>query len=104
MKKHFTRIPITLLLYLCFFATAGFSQSGSVAGKVVDEQSLAVSYATVQLKGTTYGANTDDDGMYEIVGVPPGTYTLAISYVGYAEYTQSVTVGAGVVNLNCLLY
>lgn len=95
MKKNFTRIPLLIVLLVLFGAVGAFAQYGSVKGKVVDEKSAPVSYATVVLKGTSYGANTDDDGMYEIRNVAPGSYTLEISYIGYATFNQSVSVAAG---------
>ena len=39
-------------------------------------------------------AVSGENGAYEIKGVPPGTYTLAIWHERYGEKTQSVTVGA----------
>src|SRR5690606_20540072 len=38
---------------------------------------------------------SDDNGIYSIVNVPPGTYTLVISYVGYEKVSEAVEVFAG---------
>lgn len=96
MKKTFTSVPLFLIfLSLCLGAFSASAQNGSVSGKVIDEKSQPVSYATVQLKGTAFGANTDDDGAFTISNVPAGAYSLEISYVGYANYEQSITVTAG---------
>jgi hypothetical protein len=41
-------------------------------------------------------AVTDQNGRFEIKGVPPGTYTLVAWHEKYQQgLTQSVTVGAG---------
>lgn len=39
-------------------------------------------------------AVSGENGAFEIKGVPPGTYTVAIWHERYGEKTQSVTVGA----------
>lgn len=103
MKKTFTSIPLLVAFFLCFSTVAVFAQNGSVKGKVIDEKSEPVSFATVVLKGTSYGANTDDDGIYEISNVPIGSYTLEISYVGYGTYSQAVSVTAGSTPINIQL-
>src|SRR5450432_4784994 len=39
------------------------------------------------------GATTDDNGAYEIKDVPAGKYILQVSYIGFKEFNQDVTVG-----------
>ncbi len=48
--------------------------------------------AVVSLKGTAHRAVTGSDGVYRLAGVPPGTYELIVSYVGYADYEKTVVV------------
>ncbi len=69
-------------------------ETGKIAGVVKDKQSgeplLGVN---VIIKGTTMGAATDEEGKYYIINVPPGTYTLQASAIGYHKITiQSVVV------------
>ncbi|HEX8457990.1 MAG TPA: carboxypeptidase regulatory-like domain-containing protein [Pyrinomonadaceae bacterium] len=45
------------------------------------------------LKHPLYSVSAEN-GAFEIKGVPPGTYTVAIWHERYGEKTQSVTVGA----------
>ena len=49
------------------------------------------------------GATTDENGKYRISDVPPGAYTLTVTYVGYANFSQSVTVGANTLTVNAAL-
>lgn len=42
-----------------------------------------LAFANVLIKGTTKGATSDFDGLYEIANLEPGTYTIQFSYVGY---------------------
>jgi len=68
------------------------AQNASIDGKVMDDKGAAVSFATVILDGTQYGATTADDGSYLINNIAAGTYTLKVSYVGYSDFKQPVTV------------
>ena len=40
-------------------------------------------FASVFLRGSDLGANTDLDGFFSIADVPPGEYELKVTYVGY---------------------
>jgi len=60
----------------------------SVFGKVVNEQGEPLFGASVYLEGTQLGAQTDFEGNYEISGVPPGSYNLIASYLGYRPQTK----------------
>ena len=46
---------------------------------------------SVYLKGTNYGATTNEYGFYSMTA-PKGSYTLIISYVGYKEVSIPVTL------------
>jgi hypothetical protein len=75
---------LTVLL-LGALAPAASAQSGQLSGTVTDrETGETLIGATVRLDGSSQGAATDIDGNYRIIGVRPGTYTLVVSYVGYA--------------------
>ena len=70
--------------------------NGSVRGRVTDARTgQAIAGASVSLQGSAGHATSDDNGRYRIVDVAPGTYTLAVSRIGYARVSQAVTVGAG---------
>ncbi len=69
-------------------------QTGSIRGTVSDADGPMVG-VNVYLEGTTLGAATRSNGEYEIKRVPPGSYTLVASMIGYKTEKQSVTVAAG---------
>ena len=94
MVKSMTRVKGLLLLVLTLLlwhlnAALVFSQStGKIAGTVRDRQTGdALVGANVIVKGTTLGAATDENGFYYILRVPPGTYALQVSMVGYRPTT-----------------
>jgi len=81
-----------------------FIFAGGVSGKVSDASSGDfLPGANVVLDGTNYGASSDRYGEFNISNVPDGSYTLTVTYVGYADYSDSVTVGSDVVTKDITL-
>lgn len=74
-----------------------FPQTGSaLIGRVTDAATqLPLGGARVAVTGTGLETFTTSGGDYALIGVPAGTQTLEISYVGYGERTETVQVGAG---------
>ena len=78
-------ISTIAVLSLAICATMA-GPSGKIAGTVKDKRTgEALIGCNVVLEGTTIGAATDIDGRYIILNVPPGTYTLIASMVGYTS-------------------
>jgi hypothetical protein len=90
-----------LLLLFIFLLLPGIilaqGTTGKIKGIVTDKESKEpLIGATVSIVGTSYGAATDIQGNYVILNVPPGTYTVTASYVGY----QTISVSNIIVNAN----
>jgi outer membrane cobalamin receptor len=83
-----------VILVLVSAETAWAGNTGKIAGEVKDAQTgEAVIGVNVLIEGTTQGAATNLDGYYVILNIPPGTYTLSASGVGYNKKTiQNVSV------------
>ncbi|MBD0377502.1 MAG: TonB-dependent receptor, partial [Flavisolibacter sp.] len=73
-----------------------------VYGKVMSKDS-AVAGASVMIEGTQHGTTTDNNGNFEIHNVSPGSYTLIISHVGFANLKQKITVSSEDLALNLRL-
>ena len=71
-------------------------QGKKISGKVVDEAGNPVAFASVQVKGTSVGTNTDANGKYTLT-VKPGS-TLLIKFIGYQQAQVAVTA-ANVYNI-----
>lgn len=88
----------TFILTLLFVSIPQivFGQSNaSISGKVTDAETASpLPGADVMLKGTSLGASTDLDGNYTMLSVPPGSYTLRVSYIGYRTREVSIRVEA----------
>jgi outer membrane receptor protein involved in Fe transport len=79
-----TRILVfcSYLLFSTQLLLAGIT--GAIAGSVKSaDTGEAMIGANVYLVGTTLGSASDSYGYYVILNVPPGTYTLEVSMVGY---------------------
>lgn len=85
------------LILLIFSGHDSFAQDGfgTVSGTVTTLEGQPLEAVNVVLKGTKLGARTTVDGAYEIKRVPPGTYTLAVSIIGFAITEAEVMVHAG---------
>ena len=82
------------LLLLVTFGLTHFSWANthpSVSGKITSFVNEIISYATVQLKGTTRGCMTDENGDFSIQA-PAGDYTIVVSMIGYETVEQPLTL------------
>ncbi len=80
-----------LLFLFCGFLLPATAQQRTITGTVTGvEDNLPVIGATVQIKGTSAGVQTDLNGKYQITA-PQGA-TIEIRYVGMK--TKEITVGA----------
>ena len=80
-------MTLALVLATCTMTMA--QAQGRLKGKITDDSGETVPFANVIIeKGGTQvgGASSDFDGNYDINPIPPGTYTLKASCVGYNAY------------------
>jgi hypothetical protein len=85
-----------LLLSISLFTTLAYSQTGNIRGFVYDKNSgEPIMFCNVILQGTTIGASTDVNGMYNISKVLVGDYTLMVTYIGYDTSTVNITLKKG---------
>jgi TonB-dependent receptor len=103
MSKYFLQLKklivcsLTLGLICTFILSPSLlaQSNAEIAGRVFDSESnVYLPGANVVLEGTYLGAASDRDGIYRIMNVPAGTYTLKVLYVGYEEFSAQVTVAS----------
>lgn len=89
-------VLVGLILFVCVPA---FAQSAAVRGFVTDEtdgQGLpGVNVVLEDAAGDTRGAATDVDGFFYVPSLEPGRYVLRATFLGYAPYTDSLTLEPG---------
>lgn len=84
-----------LLLLFCFFTFSFLSaQTASFEGKV-DIENAPVPFASIVLEGTQLGAETDQDGKFDIKNIPAGVYTVTVKFLGYTTISESIKLAAG---------
>jgi hypothetical protein len=85
-----------LLLSISLLTTIAYSQTGNIRGFVYDKSSgEPIMFCNVILQGTTIGASTDVNGMYNISKVLAGDYTLTVKYIGYNTSEVNITLKPG---------
>jgi len=89
-----TYISLAVILGMGILPTAADAQStGKIRGRVIGASSGApLPGANVIVSNTSQGAATDTDGEFVITGVPVGTHTLTVTYIGYETMTETVEV------------
>lgn len=90
------RFALLLLATACVAPPLRAQQVGSIIGRVTDASTLRpLEGAQLSLVNTRLGVLSRSDGRYLIPGVPPGTHTLEVRFIGYASVTRPVTIAAG---------
>jgi outer membrane receptor protein involved in Fe transport len=78
-------------------ADEGNTQTGKLSGRIVDKgNGETLIGVPVMIEGTTIGAVTDLDGNFMLPGIPAGSHSVSIRYVGYqSKVIREVTVRPG---------
>ena len=91
--KPLTKIRCLFLMFIILFlylsiATAG--QTGKITGKITDASTgEPLPAVNIIIESTSIGAASDLEGDYIILNVPPGTYTIFASMIGYQKMRVS---------------
>ena len=86
-----------LIFYLIFalsFFRVFAGTTGKLTGKVTDQNTgEPLIGVNILLEGTSFGVATDDEGNYLIINIPPGNYSLKVTYIGYQPFvTRNVVI------------
>ena len=84
--RIFAILAATMLVMSSLWA----GTTGKIAGRVYNsETGDPLPGANIIVTGTTLGTSSDQDGSYFIINVPPGTYTVKASFIGYEGINAS---------------
>lgn len=102
MYKPLLRRITAFLCMLLVGTTLAFA--GDITGVVYDAETNApLPGANIILDGTSFGVATGLDGTFTIAGVAPGNYTMTVSFIGYTDYSEDITVGSDDMNVTVRL-
>ena len=100
MKKIVRAVSLMLLL-------TGFSgnavadergtipRDGAIHGRVIDNEKQTLPGASIFIEDLKTGVISDINGFYMLPNLKPGTYTIKVTYVGYAPMKMKMTVSGG---------
>jgi outer membrane receptor protein involved in Fe transport len=93
-RQIFNIVLACSLMALVFASSVQAGTVGKISGVVKDKDTGdLLPGASIQIVGTTMGASTNTKGEYFILNVPPGSYTLKTTLIGYAPMeVQNVDV------------
>jgi hypothetical protein len=87
---------LTLTVLIVPQATIGQGGEGSIIGHVKDASGAVVKGATIAVTNPATGlkriAQSDSDGAYSVINLPPGNYKVEVSYTGFGAVKQDATV------------
>ncbi|MCB0443883.1 MAG: TonB-dependent receptor [Flavobacterium sp.] len=86
-------MKLKFLFCILFFSTTLLAQKGTISGTLTDKDmnNEPLPFANVQLKGTSVGTTSDENGNFSL-NVEPGNHTLQLSFLGYETIEVPVTI------------
>ena len=86
-------MKLKFLFFILLISSSLLAQKGTISGTLTDKDmnNEPLPFANVQLKGTTIGTTTDENGKYSL-NVEAGNHTLQLSFLGYETIEVPVTV------------
>lgn len=67
--------------------------TSAVSGRITDQNQKPIDRASIHLLNTNLGSVSNDLGEFTIDNVPPGTYLLQVTAIGYASVNQRLVIG-----------
>ena len=91
---------LAFFIILLGFPILSFAQL-TIQGKVTDEYGEGLVGANIIVKGTNFGAASDNNGNYTLIVAQPSSQTVVeVHFIGYTTSSQAVTQTSGIVEVN----
>ena len=86
------RVAVASLALIWIVPTvSGQILRGYISDQSTGEPLVGVNVALISGDGSYFGAATNLDGLYLVPRIPPGTYNLRITYIGYVTHLDTLT-------------
>ncbi len=104
MKLIHLSKAVFVTLFSLFGVMQSHAQTGNITGAISDENGIYVSGANVFISSLNRGTISNFDGRFTLVGIPEGSYNIQITYIGYGDVDQEISVTEGeTVSMNVTL-
>jgi len=92
----YSKIVLAFSFFLCSVQTlwGQSNNNAAVSGEVKTSSGEVLTGVTIVLKNTKFGTTTDAKGHFEIPDVPPGSYVLQASFVGFESQEKPIRLKA----------
>ena len=98
------KLRILLIATMTLLVSTVFAQESGLKGRVLSRNGrTAVGNVAVTIEGTTYKAQTNDEGYFELKGVPAGDYKLSFTAPEFENLDIVVKVENGVKDINAVI-
>ena len=98
------KLKFLLIATMTLVASTVFAQESGLKGRVLSRNGrTAVGKVAVTIEGTTYKAQTNDEGYFELKGVPAGDYKLSFTAPEFENLDIVVKVENGVKDINAVI-
>jgi len=82
---------ILLFVFIAFITGTTYAQEYILSGTVTDQKQAPISFASVYIKGTSYGTTANENGEY-LFKLKPGVYDIVYRVVGYKETVEKINI------------
>jgi|GEM_PF-290217 len=119
---HYLRVPVIVALWvICFILCAQHSFAYdlivdkapyqiqvdstrfNVSGRVIDETGQPLPGATIFISNSKWAANTNNQGIFKITGIPAGNYELLVRMMGFVTVTKVFNIADRSITINVAL-
>ena len=100
MKRVLKLVSSILLLsvmggHLYADEKANVVKHGTIRGRIIDTSKQTLPGASIYIENLKTGVISDVNGFYTFANLNPGTYTVKVTYVGYAPVEMKITIPEG---------
>lgn len=105
--KTILRAALSLVLLMALGSTTALladekenenaPRQGTVRGRIIDNESQTLPGASIYIEKLQTGVTSDVNGFYTLSNIEPGTYTVKVTYVGYAPVEMKLTIPADMI-------
>ncbi len=89
-------LPLLFGLFIMGCLTEGWAQqAASLSGTIRSLEGTRVPGATIHLLATKWGTASNEQGHFSLRSLPPSSYTVIISHIGYTSVKQYITLQPG---------